>query len=238
MAGQVVHAREGRRNDYRPLVSVLCPSSRPADVLDGLLRLYPFQHCYIADLDAILGRGDHYREIAALHSAHPQLEFWVDAGLRDTERIAAWPAGLGRPVLGSECLEQAASCQVAANGLLSLDFRGNEFLGPPGLLEETGYWPEQLIVMTLERVGGDKGPDSQRLSTLRARAPEKSYYAAGGVRGPADLAALAQAGAAGVLLASALHDGRLSPTDLAACHDPEPRVAKTPARASGPGQDR
>ncbi len=242
MAGQVVHAREGRRNDYRPLVSALCPSSRPADVLDGLLRLYPFQYCYIADLDAILGRGDHYREIAALRSAHPQLEFWVDAGLHDAARIAAWPDALGRSVLGSECLDAAATCRTAANGLLSLDFRGNEFLGPPGLLADTGYWPEQLIVMTLERVGGGQGPDIERLAALRARAPEKRYYAAGGVRGPADLSALAQAGAAGVLLASALHDGRLSPTDLGVCHDPGPIIARTPARiparATGPGRDR
>ena len=238
MAGQVVHAREGRRNDYRPLVSAVCRSSRPADVLDGLLRLYPFQYCYIADLDAILGRGDHYREIAALRSAHPQLEFWVDAGLSDTTRIAAWPEALGRPVLGSECLATAATCSAAANGLLSLDFRGDEFLGPPELLADTIFWPDEVIVMTLQRVGGSNGPDIERLAALRACAPEKGYYAAGGVRGAADLRALAQVGAAGVLLASALHDGRLSPTDLGVCHDPGPGVARIPARATGPGRDR
>ncbi len=238
MAGQVVHAREGRRDDYRPLVSALCPSSRPADVLDGLLRLYPFQHCYIADLDAILRRGDHRREIAALRVTHPQLEFWVDSGLRDAGQIAAWPLELGRPVLGSECLGTTAAAKAATDGILSLDFRDEAFLGPADLLEQATSWPDDLIVMTLERVGSGQGPDLARLSALRARAPEKRFYAAGGVRESADLAALAQAGAAGVLLASALHDGRLSPTDLAACHDPRPGDARNPARATGPGWDR
>lgn len=238
MAGQVVHAREGRRDTYRPLVSSLCASSRPRDALDGLLRLYPFRHCYIADLDAILRRGDHRREIAALRVAYPGLEFWVDSGLPDAARIAAWPLALGRPVLGSECLGDAMAAKVAADAILSLDFRGEAFLGPADLLETVAAWPDDLVVMALERVGSGQGPDLARLSALRARAPEKRYYAAGGVRGAADLAALAGAGATGVLLASALHDGRLSRADLAACHDPAPAGAGPAARATGRGRGR
>lgn len=238
MAGQVVHAREGRRDTYRPLVSSLCASSRPADVLDGLLRLYPFRHCYVADLDAILRRGDHRREIAALRGAFPHLEFWVDAGLPDAGRIAAWPRELGRPVLGSECLDGVAAAKAATDGILSLDFRGGALLGPASLLEAVTAWPDDLVVMSLERVGSGRGPDLARLAEVRARAPEKRYYAAGGVRGATDLAALAEAGATGVLLASALHDGRLSRADLAACHDPAPGDAGTAARATGRGRDR
>lgn len=238
MAGQVVHAREGRRDAYRPLLSTLCAGSRPADVLDGLLRLYPFRHCYIADLDAILRRGEHCREIAALRAAHPSLEFWVDSGLRDAGRIAAWPAELGRPVLGSESLDNAAAARAAADAILSLDFRGEAFLGPAALLEDAAAWADDLVVMNLERVGSGRGPDLELLSALRARAPEKRFHAAGGVRGGADLAALAAAGASGVLLASALHDGRLSRSDLAACQDPAPGGAGPAATATGRGRDR
>ena len=238
MAGQVVHAREGRRDAYRPLVSSLCAGSRPADVLDGLLRLYPFRHCYIADLDAILRRGEHRREIATLRAAYPHLEFWVDAGLRDGARIAAWPSELGRPVLGSESLEEAMLARTAADAILSLDFRGAAFIGPAELLEDAAAWADDLVVMNLERVGGGQGPDLERLAALRARAPDKRYYAAGGVRGRADLAALAAAGASGVLLASALHDGRLSRSDLAACQDPAPGAAGPGATATGRGPGR
>ena len=38
--------------------------------------------------------------------------------------------------------------------------------------------------MTLARVGAGGGPDLERLRALRAVAPGKRLYAAGGVRGP------------------------------------------------------
>ena len=43
----------------------------------------------------------------------------------------------------------------------------------------------------------------------------RRLYAAGGVRGLADLTGLAQVGAAGALVATALHDGSLSAADIA-----------------------
>lgn len=104
---------------------------------------------------------------------------------------------------------------AAARLVLSLDFRGDDFMGPPALLQRTELWPSRIIVMTLARVGGGAGPDLERLAALQSRAPDRRFYAAGGVRGPADLEALRRQGAAGVLVASALHDGRLRPEDLA-----------------------
>ena len=43
--------------------------------------------------------------------------------------------------------------------VLSLDFRGETFLGPQGLLDDAALWPHRVIVMTLARVGGGEGPD-------------------------------------------------------------------------------
>ncbi len=212
MAGRVVHAREGRRDQYRPLESSLCASSRPEAVLEALLALFPFRCCYIADLDGILGRGDHREVVAALERDHPDLVFWLDAGGR------AVPGVRARTVVGSESLPGDVVPVLPGDGVLSLDFRGETFLGPRGLLEDGQAWPGEVIVMTLERVGSGQGPDLERLASLRARAPDKRYYAAGGVRDGADLGALARAGATGVLLASALHDGRLGREELAPWH--------------------
>ena len=69
--------------------------------------------------------------------------------------------------------------------------------------------------MTLVRVGGDAGPDMDRLAEIKRRAPDVMLYAAGGLRGASDLVRLKQAGKWGVLVASALHDGRLTGADLA-----------------------
>jgi phosphoribosylformimino-5-aminoimidazole carboxamide ribotide isomerase len=212
-AGHVVHARQGQRDRYQPIVSSLSPSSVPRDVLASLLRLYPFAKVYIADLDAIEQKGGHARDIGELARQYPAIEFWLDDG-------GAAPAALRgadniRPVIGSETMHHTDALRPRnAAAILSLDFRGADFLGPPDLLDEPSLWPERVIVMTLARVGSGAGPDLERLAMMKRRAGARRLYAAGGVRDAADLEALRRAGAAGILVASALHDGRLSPADL------------------------
>ncbi|HEY9057574.1 MAG TPA: HisA/HisF-related TIM barrel protein, partial [Aurantimonas sp.] len=98
--------------------------------------------------------------------------------------------------------------------ILSLDFKGDAFLGPPEILRDASLWPDQVIVMTLSRVGSGAGPDLDRLGAIVARAEGRAVFAAGGVRGPEDVEALEQAGVAGALVSTALHDGRLSPEVL------------------------
>lgn len=236
----MVRARAGRRDEYRPIESALCASSRPEAVVDGLLALYPFRQIYIADLDAILGRGDHEAVLTTLRRAHPDLEFWVDGGFADVNRAKAWQArGMGRPVLATESLEVAPQPgEWPDDGVLSLDFRGDDFVGPTAMLREAWRWPAAVIVMTLARVGVGCGPDLACLAQLRELNPACRLYAAGGVRHAADLSALAAAGAAGVLLASALHDGSLSRTELGVFHADHPTSAARSARTTGPAPSR
>lgn len=240
MDGQVVRAFGGRRDEYRPLESALCDSSRPEAVVEGLLALYPFRRIYIADLDAILGRGNHGSVVEGLQRLHPDLEFWVDGGFSSAAAAQAWQAtGRGRPVLGSESLAVLPERDAwPAQGVLSLDFRGDDFLGSATLLQYPEHWPAEVIVMTLARVGMDAGPDLARLTQLQRLNTACRMYAAGGVRQIDDLTALARAGAAGVLLASALHDGRLSRPELDAFHAAHPTSAASDARASVPAPDR
>jgi phosphoribosylformimino-5-aminoimidazole carboxamide ribotide isomerase len=68
--------------------------------------------------------------------------------------------------------------------------------------------------MTLDRIGGDGGPDIQRLEDIVSRAQGRRVYAAGGVRQRSDLDAIRKIGGAGALIASALHAGKVSADDL------------------------
>jgi phosphoribosylformimino-5-aminoimidazole carboxamide ribotide isomerase len=68
--------------------------------------------------------------------------------------------------------------------------------------------------MTLARVGSGAGPDLDRHATIGKRAGGRAIYLAGGLRDRRDLAAVKKSGAAGILVASALHDGRISAADL------------------------
>ena len=101
--------------------------------------------------------------------------------------------------------------------MLSLDFRGDVFQGPTQLAADEMLWPQRVIVMTLAKVGTGSGPDFARLGEIRAQAPMHEIYAAGGVRHGDDLRALAKAGIDGALVATALHDGKITRQDLRDC---------------------
>ncbi len=77
--GRVVHAVRGQRDAYRPIISTLTDTPSPAAVLAGYLNLFPFRHCYFADLNALRVRGDNDAEIAGLLAEHREIEFWIDA---------------------------------------------------------------------------------------------------------------------------------------------------------------
>jgi phosphoribosylformimino-5-aminoimidazole carboxamide ribotide isomerase len=216
--GTVVHARMGERERYQPLQSRLAPSSDPIDVVHGLLSIYPFASLYVADLDAIAGAGDNGVALQRLKQAFPDIALWLDSGVADLARAEDWlRRGLGHLVLGSETqtdTEIVTHFAAHPRVVLSLDFRGTRFLGPPPLLSQAAAWPQRVIAMTLDRVGSDAGPDLERLRAIRAAGGERAIYAAGGVRNFSDLRTLAHAGIAGALVASSLHSGRITAIDI------------------------
>lgn len=218
MGGEVVRARMGDRASYRPIETPLSPSSDAVDVVRGFLALYPFPTLYAADLDAIQGDGDNVSALRRIRSAFPALRMWVDNGAADPDAVdAVLRADLGTPIIGSESQRDVALiAQHRDTGriVLSLDFRGDAFQGPEEILREPKLWPRRVVVMTLARVGSGAGPDLARLAKIGSIAEGREIYAAGGVRDAADLAALKTVGAAGALIATALHDGRVIRTDL------------------------
>ena len=218
--GAVVRARMGERASYPPLVSPLAPTSDPVAVVGGLIAVYPFPTLYVADLDAIEGKGDNLSTLGRLRSEFPALEMWIDNGAADSSALEALiGAGLGAPVIGSESQRDGALVSRHRDSMrvvLSLDFRGEAFQGPAEILAEPALWPRRVIVMTLARVGSGAGPDLERLAAIRSIAGNREIYAAGGVRDAADLKALKAAGASGALIATALHERRVVRADLEA----------------------
>ena len=232
MGGEVVHARRGERGSYRPIRSPLVEGSGPLAVAAALLRLAPFRRLYVADIDAIRGGRGHDHALAALAAAHPEVELWIDRGAADVDDLAERrEAGEGTAVIGAESFEDARTLShalKASRGVLSLDHDAAGPIGPEAVHADASLWPDRVIVMTLARVGADSGPDFERLTNVVARAGSRAVYAAGGGRGIDDLRALEDIGVAGALVASALHDGRLSPDDLAGLLAAPPRTAPRP----------
>lgn len=218
--GRVVRAVQGDRANYRPIETPLAANSDPVSVAKGLRALYPFRRVYVADLDGIAGLGRNVHLTPALSRVFTGADIWIDAGT--TSRGAA-RAVLAAPVatlvIGSESLESLSAArdilaESPQRSVLSLDFRGDEFMGPDELLADAALWTDRVIVMTLSRIGASVGPDLARINEIVRRAGDRKVYAAGGVRDCRDLEALASAGASGALVSTALHDQKISAGDL------------------------
>ena len=223
MQGQVVHAKFGLRNQYQPIQSSLCNSSAPLTVVASLLKLYPFQTLYIADLDAILGVGNHYEMIEQITAAYPRLTIWLDSGIRQANAEALYKCGQIRLVIGSENIANLQDYQAICDAcesqpILSLDYTARSQLGIQELHETARYWPENVICMTLNAVGSGQGADLSRLNAVihlnESRKNPSKIYAAGGIKNSTDIISLANLGINGVLIASALHNQNISAQDL------------------------
>ena len=213
MNGVAVHAVQGERQRYAPLSTPLCASSDPQAVVDAFLGLYPFRRFYLADLNALMGTGDNEALIAALLTRYPEQQFWVDCGLSTVSFSAALARNRIR-VIGSESLPGdglARLAEIPEPWILSLDFMADVPLGPRDLFDRSHYWPRDIIIMTLARVGGEQGPDWRRIGDFRQGWPHKNFVAAGGVRDERDLIRLRDSGIRQVLIASALHARRIDP---------------------------
>ncbi len=219
--GIVVHAKGGVRAEYRPIASPYGAADDPLPIARGLLSATGSSVLYIADLDAITGKGSNFELVRGLSYSLPDVTIWVDAGFSRVADCAFWlPLG-ATLVIGSESLAaiddwremQAAFDQ---NLVLSLDCDQSGQRGPGALFDDPALWPGRVIAMNLSRVGSKQGPDEDGIKSLVAMADGRSIIAAGGIRNAKDLAALAAAGARGAVLATALHNQALTQKEIAA----------------------
>ena len=214
--GVVVHARRGQRAEYQPLQSPLVEGSDPVAVARKLCAVCGTLTLYVADLDALTGGPVDEATLTALSEV---AEPWVDAGATTPAAAAALRrAGSARNVVGTESLGPAA--QITPPVVLSVDLREGRLIsldpalagrGPAaaGPLART-LGVDEVLVIDLARVGSGSGPPLDAVTELRAALPGVAIYAGGGVRDDADLRALESAGATGALVATALHEGRIT----------------------------
>ncbi|HEY8159065.1 MAG TPA: HisA/HisF-related TIM barrel protein [Methylobacter sp.] len=215
--GVVVHARQGNREHYEPINTDLCKSSDFFQVIEAFLGVYAFDTFYIADLNAITHQGNHDLLIADVLSRYPQITFWIDKGYQKYDENAQ-PVGNTLPVLGSESYRNETISEIKAyknNFILSLDYSKANALGADNLFSDPSFWPENIIIMTLDRVGSNHGPDLNKLTEFCRQYPNKNFIAAGGIRNMQDCVLLSKAGIHQALVASALHSRTIKIEDIA-----------------------
>ncbi|MBI3840296.1 MAG: hisA/hisF family protein [Planctomycetia bacterium] len=237
MNAQVVRGVGGRRDQYRPIQSLLAADAKPNTVARALAAA-GFRETYVADLDAIRGAAPAWSIYEELMRCG--LELWVDGGLstlgqaREMLGFHSRAQPLWAIVAGLESLDgpEALSAICAAVGherlIFSLDLKlGVPLIGSPAWQGLTAQQiaaialragVRRMIVLDLACVGMGHGVGTERLCRdLRCLDAGLQITAGGGVRGLSDLRSLQRSGCDAALVASALHDGRLTPrecTDL------------------------
>ena len=228
MSGVVVRAVGGRRNEYRPVVSRLTDSTEPLSVAMALLNATGANTFYVADLDAIQHRNPQLRTLLTLNEEMPGMI--VDAGVQFSEDLCLLAdVGLMRQVLGTETLEgprelwEVGTDHPEVDVTVSIDLFNGVLTGEhadewgvnttdprPAVDQAWEAGMRRYILLDLARVGMNAGPGTEGLSReLRRVYPDIELLIGGGVRNRDDMKRLEDAGADGVLVASALHDGTL-----------------------------
>jgi phosphoribosylformimino-5-aminoimidazole carboxamide ribotide isomerase len=234
MGRQVVRGVAGRRSEYRPVQSGIAKSADPGEVAEALVAKFNFQRVYVADLDAIAGGEPDWQSYRAISAAG--LSLWLDAGLGDcnsARRIVEFHESgraIERIVLGLESIsaphvlaELVVACGTQ-RAVFSLDLQAGRPLAAPAwqsmsprqiAAAAVGCGIEALILLDLADVGTYQGTGTAELCRyLRQKHPKAQLIGGGGVRSILDVRRMGEVGFDGVLVASALHDGRIRREEL------------------------
>lgn len=224
--GIAVHAIAGDRTNYKPLRSSIVSGVEPASIVRQLAARIPsLQKCYIADLDAIEGRSLNRCTMAEL--VRVGMPLLVDAGSSnpgDVEELL--DLGVQTVVVSSEScsdlegLRRIARQFDAGQVCASIDLKAGELLTrDPAWVDRTALdlashivasGINQTVVLDLKSVGTSRGiPTLDLCKSICDQFPELAVITGGGVHSWSCLQDAEEAGVNGVLVGSALHDGRL-----------------------------
>lgn len=238
--GAAVHARGGDRSRYAPVASRLAPHAEPGDAA-AIAAAYAragARTIYVADLDAIEGRDSQEGVVAACSdAAGPACGIWIDAGVATAAAARRWSAvrGIERIIVGLETISDMdalagiARAVDAGRVVFSLDlrngvpdshavaFRGQDPIALADSAVRAGA--ACVVLLDLARVGTGAGVDEALAGQIAERIAPAELVVGGGISDLDAVRRLSTLGVAGVLVASALHDGRIDGRALAR-HDP------------------
>jgi len=206
--GKVVAGKSGEREKYKSIaeLSQIVDSDNPVKVIKDVKPKY----LYAADLDRITGEGDNFDVLVSLSTLTHQLI--ADCGFRFKEELENLPF---IPVVGTETYDIT---RLDRKCYVSLDFKGC-FLDASKKFGDWRYAVEYLnnldlygvIVLPIHSVGTMK-PDFDILQSV-LKISDNPVLVGGGVSGLEDLERLKDMGCSGVLIATAVHRGRI-PLDV------------------------
>ena len=222
--GVVVRAVAGDRANYKQLDNAAFKSNDLCRIIEVLLKLSRSNILYVANLNGIAGDDSYDGILYEIMRKFWKVEIWVDNGFKDLEELRDFNEGFSHwckqkgygicsgknlvPVFGTETITDNSSYKKIFSTLdeavLSIDKKNNVILGLVTIDTILGLLPKRVILMNLDKVGTDSGPDLSWLKNMTQKNLKVEFFGAGGLRDLDDYEIVARYKAAGWLVGSAL----------------------------------
>ena len=227
--GVVVRAVAGDRANYKQLDNAAFKSNDLCRIIEVLLKLSRSNILYVANLNGIAGDYSYDSILYEIMRKFSKVEIWVDNGFRDLrelnnfrEGFSSWCEKKGYslcsgenivPVFGTETIADNSSYKkifsTLEEAVLSIDKKNNVILGLVTIDTILKMLPKRVILMNLDKVGTNSGPDINWLKNMTQRNLKVEFFGAGGLRDRDDYEIVARYKAAGWLVGSALFNSMM-----------------------------
>lgn len=247
MIGQIVLAKAGNRDEYRPVETPLTYSSQPLDVAKAIFNQTSCDWLYLADIDSFAGANLNWNVYNQL--LNHGFGLWIDAQWLVGNRLAQIADKIEKRerlqvILSSEAMstpdqfskfEELAT--IGIEPIFSLDQKGGATITQPGELSDLSplelvqraydHGVRKLIVLDLDSVGTMKGSANFEegiaplIREIKSQLCDMRLISGGGVKEPEDVQSLLEIGCHHVLVASAIHQRKLTPDDVSGFEVPD-----------------
>lgn len=215
MSGIAVSGKSGKRDTYQPLETIYSKTPDPVEIVISLKRR-GFKRIYVADLDAIEGKGSNLEVVSQMNHIMPVMLDW---GVKDFRSFTFALDYAQKVIVATETLnkwedlEEILEKYPKERITVSIDVKDGYVLGKN---LSTGFdeirsklsklKPEEIILLDISSVGTLKGYNQDILDEFAGM--EDSLILGGGIT-PDEIENLAESGISKFLVGKALHAGRI-----------------------------
>ncbi len=216
MSGIAVSGKSGERDTYKPLHTVFSKTPDPVEIAISLKR-QGFKRIYVADLDAIEGRGSN---LEIVHKINYVLPVILDWGVKDLKSFAFTLDFADKIIIATETLTSWADLVEIFNKfpkkriVVSIDIKDGQVLSKNLSLsfsevksELEKLKPEEIILLDISGVGTLKGFNMDLLNKFKGM--EDSLILGGGIT-PEEIQNLNAVGLNRFLIGTVLHSGKMN----------------------------
>lgn len=216
MSGMAVSGKSGQRDTYKPLNTVYSSSPDPVQIAISLKR-QGAKRIYLADLDAIEGKGSNLEIVRKINHLLPVM---LDGGVKDFQSFEFSLKFAEKIIVATETLNSLEDLDGIFRAfskeriVISVDIKDGQILSRnlPLTFDELKLKleelkPEEIILLNVSGVGTLKGFDRKLLNEFSGF--EDSLILGGGIT-PDEIGNLQKRGINKLLLGSALHSGKIT----------------------------